>query len=170
MLGFWKTEIGTAVSGVTIYFPSRVVNHDSAWASYSELSPLQCHEYSLNSECYQFIIAFPFINKLFGDYCQGNLRRISRCKYIQNCKFRQTNFSLKTFNYIALHITLCCLNRLQGVTLSKQPLTLTIQLNYVQCFCVATSCRSYCFDIRCPSFSFMCHGTQYTEHSARAVR
>lgn len=58
---------------MTIYIPSRVGNHDNAWASYSELAPIQYHGYSLNVELYLLLVTYPFIFKWFVTYSWVNL-------------------------------------------------------------------------------------------------
>lgn len=58
---------------MTIYIPSRVGNHDNAWASYSELAPIQCHGYSLNGELYLLVVTYHFIFRWFVTYSWVNL-------------------------------------------------------------------------------------------------
>lgn len=48
---------------MTIYILSRVENHDNAWASYSELAPIQCYGYSRNSGLYLLLIIYLFTLK-----------------------------------------------------------------------------------------------------------
>lgn len=58
---------------MTIYIPSRVGNHDNAWASCSELEPIQYHGYSLNGELYLLLVTCLFILRWFVTYSWVNL-------------------------------------------------------------------------------------------------